>query len=96
MTVNLVDFYTQPPFRQVCDMEDHLATIDDLLLGILYMSAELDNDQGKIISRLAGICQEKYKKAEELRCELFRLTHPNRQHFEKEGWPADKIEDATA
>jgi hypothetical protein len=37
---------------------------------------------------LAHLALDKCEEAEKLRGEIFRLTHPRREHFEKEGWPA--------
>jgi hypothetical protein len=96
MTVNFIDLYTKPPFRQVCEMEDHLATINDLLRGLCRIAETLNEDEGAVVMRLGHLAIRECESAENLRGELFRLTHPNRQHFDKEGWPGDEIADATA
>ncbi|MBI1238276.1 MAG: hypothetical protein GC199_02930 [Alphaproteobacteria bacterium] len=79
--------YEEGPFRQVSDMEKPLATIHDLLAGIAFIAETLGDEEGSAIQRIAWLGIRECKAAEELRGDLFRLTHPRREHFEKEGWP---------
>lgn len=80
--------YAEGPFRQVSDMESPLATAIDLLAGIAFIAETLDPDEAGPIQRIAGLASGAVKEAEGLRGELFKLTHPRRDYFEKEGWPA--------
>lgn len=82
--------YEDGPFRQVSDMENPLAEAVDLLAGIALIAATLDDEEAGPVQRIAWLATDAVKKAEGLRCELFRLTHPRRDHFEKEGWPGDE------
>lgn len=75
-------------FRLVDDMETPLATIHDLLAGIAFIAETLGDEEGSAIQRIAWLGIRECKAAEELRGELFHLTHPRREHFEKEGWPS--------
>jgi hypothetical protein len=46
----------------------------------------MDDDYGRVVQRMAWLAIEQCNAAERLRGELFHLTHPRREHFEKEGW----------
>lgn len=74
-------------FRLVCDMEDPLRKIRDLLSALSYV-AQCVEDGGEAIATIADAARENLKAAEALRGDLFRLSHPNRAVLEKEGWPA--------
>lgn len=80
--------YEVGPFRQVADMETPLTTVEDLLAGIAFIAETLDEEQGSAIQRIAWLAKDHCERANALRGELFKLTHPRREHFEKEGWPA--------
>lgn len=82
------DPYAESPFRQVSDMENPLATAMDLIAGIVFITEALDLDEARPIQRIAWLASSAVKEDEGLRGELFKLTHPRRDHFEKEGWPA--------
>jgi hypothetical protein len=47
-----------------------------------------DGQLGSVFARLGWQIADHCKKIEERRGELFQLLHPNRKHFEKEGWPS--------
>lgn len=74
-------------FDLIGNMEEPLAIISDLTEAIA-MIAETIEDEGRPVQRLAWMAKEQMLKAEKLRGDLFRLTHPNRDHFEREEWPA--------
>jgi hypothetical protein len=46
------------------------------------------------VSEVVYVIQERCNKAEDKRCQLFRLLHPGRAEFEKEGWPGDRQREA--
>lgn len=79
--------YEKGPFRQVSDMETPLATVADVLKGLALIAETMDEDHAGPVQRLAWFALKQCEAAEEFRCELFRLTHPGREHFENEGWP---------
>lgn len=80
--------YETGPFRHVSDMENPLATVADILKGLALIAETMDEDHGGVVQRMAWLALDQCKAAERLRGELFHLTHPNREHFEKEGWPS--------
>jgi hypothetical protein len=80
--------YETGPFRHASDMENPLATVADILHGMALIAETMDDDYGRVVQRMAWLAIEQCNAAERLRGELFHLTHPRREHFEKEGWPS--------
>ena len=79
--------YEAVPFRHVAEMEQPLTTASDVLKGVAMIAETMGEDEGSVVQRLAWLALEQIKAAERLRCDLFRLTHPHREDFEKQGWP---------
>jgi hypothetical protein len=76
-------------YARVCDMEDPLRIARDIVVALSMIAATLSEDgEGTVVQRLAWIAREQIDAAEEMRGDLFRLTHPDRKHFEKAGWPS--------
>lgn len=69
-------------------METPLTTVSDILHGIALIAETMDDDHGRVVQRMAWLAIEQCSAAECLRGELFHVTHPKREHFEKEGWPS--------
>lgn len=81
----------QEPFHSVSEMESPLITVHDLLLAIGRVANTLDNEEdATIIIQLVGLSLSHIRTAEILRTNLFRLTHPKREHFEQHGWPGQE------
>ncbi|GAA4531382.1 hypothetical protein GCM10023174_22650 [Chelativorans composti] len=76
------------PFGLVGDLEDHIGTVDDLLRALMMLAETLDDDRSAVW-RVAFIAQKEMQAIGEIHGRLFRLLHPNRDHFEVEGWPCD-------
>ncbi len=60
----------------VCDMEEPLSVIHDLLTGIMY-AGEAISDGGAAIARIAEIARDECEKVASLRATLFHDLHPN-------------------
>jgi hypothetical protein len=73
-------------FRCVSDMETALTTIGDMLRGIAMIAETLDEGDGAVVQRMAWLTHEQYREVEKLRGDLWRLTHPDRDRLEREGW----------
>lgn len=80
--------YEAGPFWHVSDMETPLATVADILKGLALIAETMDEDHGGVVQRMAWLALDQCNAAERLRGELFRLTHPSRERFEREGWPS--------
>lgn len=78
---------TSQAFDLICDMEDPLTIIGDLTDALALIAETMDDDRSSIVQRLAWLAKDQRNAAEKLRGDLFRLTHPRREHFEREGWP---------
>jgi hypothetical protein len=48
-----------------------------------------DEKLGAVLMRLGNLIEDYCEALEGRRGELFKLLHPNRGHFEKEGWPGE-------
>ncbi|WP_108460215.1 hypothetical protein [Devosia naphthalenivorans] len=64
------------PFGVVTLMEDPLEAIFDLAETLLNLDLQ-DTNECRVVHRLAGLIKGHHAKTDKLRCELFRLTHPN-------------------
>ena len=69
---------TAPLVRDVCEMEDPLTLIQDLLGGLILLGLALD-DGGTAVSRIADIARDECAKLEELRTSIFHALHPDRE-----------------
>jgi hypothetical protein len=79
-------------FEIVTSMENGLEEASVLAHGVSILAADSIHDDeklGAVFSRLAWQIADHCKAVEERRGELFKLLHPNRDHFEKEGWPGE-------
>lgn len=70
--------FAPEPLDYVCDMEEPLSRIHDLLTGLMYLGQTM-NDGGNAVSRIAEIARDECEKAEQNRCKLFHDLHPNNQ-----------------
>lgn len=77
-----------PEFQHVCDMETSLRTATDVLRALTRIAETLDDEDGAIVQQLSWLAIRECEKVEALRGDLFKLTHPQRAHFDRVGWPA--------
>jgi hypothetical protein len=82
-------------FTAACDMEEPLAAVRDYTSLILEIASgdAMDTDVALGVQQLARNMRREIEAAEELRCGIFRANHPNRKHFERDGWPGDKLDE---
>lgn len=77
---------TAQTYERVSEMETPLVIARDLLDALAMIAeAMADEDDGVVVQRLAWLAREQVEKAQKLRGDLFRLNHPNRDHFVKNG-----------
>ena|SRR5437762_5622318 len=80
------------PWTLVCHMEQPLQVLTDLARFLHLISiadGQFEQPDALALQRLAALVDEYTEEASELRGELFRLLHPDRAKFEREGWPGD-------
>lgn len=78
--------YNNGPFNSVCEMEDPLREIADLLTGLTYMGEGIP-DVGSAIVTVAQMARDQCESVQELRGKLFHETHPRKEEFAREGSP---------
>jgi len=72
-------------YDMVCNMENPLWTIHDILTAIGMMVIEMDGGEAvNSLQRLVSIAQQNFEQAEDLRSQLFHLNHPRRDELAKE------------
>jgi len=77
-----------PVFDVVTEMEDDLEAATSFCAAIALITETMNDSHASApIQRLAWEIKNRVALAEEKRCKLFKLTHPDRQRFEREGWP---------
>ena len=79
-------------FLLVSDQEAPLTAIRDFAKCLAFIAETMDSDTGTVVQRLAWTILDETEKAEKVRGELFRVTHPRRDHFERYGWPDTNTE----
>lgn len=77
-------------FRVIGDMEDPIEAIRAILASLAMMAETMDDDEGTPVQRLAWLARDQCAALESLRGDLFKLFHPNREGFEKVGWPGEE------
>jgi hypothetical protein len=85
--------YNSGTFGLVSGIEERLAGIERMarVIHIITIAEDVWNDSrdALAIQEVLGVLDEHCKAIEAARIELFRITHPDREHFEKLGWPGD-------
>ena len=83
-------------YQIVADMESDLEDARVFADGVAILAAETVEDQklGAVLMRIGNLIGDHCEALEQKRGELFRLLHPSRDHFEKEGWPGHNDGDA--
>lgn len=76
-------------YERVCGMENPLTIARDIVVALSMIAETLgEGGEGAVVQTLACMAKDQIDAAETMRGDLFRLTHPRRDHFEKEGWPS--------
>ena len=90
----LVSDLTKKAWGIVCKQEDPFEAIRSFALILDRMASDQDDqDDAFAYMRCATEIRANFQRAEGLRWELFRMLHPRRAEFERDGSPSDQIED---
>jgi|SRR5258708_30716067 hypothetical protein len=76
-------------FRRACDMEDPLVGIENFARALGRVAQTLADGDGVIVLHLAQSIRTLVQELEKPHEYFFRLHHPDRERFEREGWPTD-------
>jgi hypothetical protein len=60
------------------------------LNGLMIISETIDEPHGGAINEMVWTMQDKMKELQREYSTLFKLTHPDRERFERDGWPGDE------
>jgi hypothetical protein len=84
---------TAEAYDIICDMEEPLIAVKDFARLIAGFVATMgDSNDGAAVQAAAYHIVDLAEAVEERRGKAFRLLHPNREHFDRVGWPDDKSE----
>ena len=77
-------------FGRLGVMETHVTDATALATALSMMSDSMDSEDGMAVSTIAVILRQNLRAIDELHAELWRNLHPDREKFEREGWPGDR------
>jgi len=80
---------TDTAFAHVGSIERPLCSIRNLATALALMSEALDEPGTSAVQQVTVALLDHVTKIEEEHSSLFRLTHPDRERFEREGWPSE-------
>jgi hypothetical protein len=73
-------------FNQANAMEKPLVGIRNFASALCRVAETLNDDDGVVVQELAQTIRELVQEVEESHKYFFRLHHPDRERFEREGW----------
>ncbi len=79
------------PFMLTSGMESQIANLDGIFVTLAHFAQEMgERDEATIIATLCNFGFSECRRLGEVHRELFQLLHPDREHVEREGRPADR------
>jgi hypothetical protein len=76
-------------FRHACSIERPLTGIRHFLDAIALITEAMEEPQAGAVNVIIHAALDHVRDAEAVHLSLFRLTHPDRERFEREGWPGE-------
>jgi hypothetical protein len=76
-------------FRHVGSIELPLAGIRHFLDALALISEAMDEPHAGAVNVIVHAALDHVRDAEGVHQALFRLTHPDRERFERDGWPGE-------
>ena len=74
-------------FHHVCNIERPIMLIRHLLGALNLIVDTLDECEGSAVYAVVSAALDHVAQIDAEYATLFRLTHPDRERFEREGWP---------
>jgi hypothetical protein len=75
-------------YSHACNMEKPLDSIRNFALALDRIAQTLNDDNGAaIVQEVALTIQARVEELDDIHEFFFRLHHPDRERFEREGWP---------
>jgi hypothetical protein len=81
-------------FRHACNMEDPLVGIENFAGALCKIAGTLDDNGGMIVYELARTIRARVEELDDIHEYFFQLHHPDRERFEREGWPTEQATEA--
>ena len=79
------EFYQSPIFDTINGLEKTVREVDHLARAILLIAAGNDSPEWRPIHTIGGLLLDRAEEIEQARVDLFDLTHPLRDKWEKAG-----------
>jgi hypothetical protein len=80
----------QDAFSHASGMEDPLSSIRYLASALNRVAQAIEGDDGMIVYELARIIATRVDQLDDIQRFFFRLHHPDRERFERDGWPTEQ------
>ena len=81
----------EPAHEHVFAMENDVILSRNYAHALSLIGETMEEVEGMVTCQLARDILANVEEIEEKRCKLFKLLHPNRDHFERVGWPGDRL-----
>jgi hypothetical protein len=82
-----------PTFGHVCNLEKPLGAIRRLADALVMMTETVEEPHGSAMNEIVHTLLGHVGDLDKQYRVLFQLHHPNRERFEREGWPAEGADD---
>jgi hypothetical protein len=84
--------YDDPPFRNIADLEKPIDQIRHLVRAVhlLGTAEDVEENLGLALYAVTNAIDRELDDLQKRRGELWRMFHPRRQEFDRDGWPSDK------
>jgi len=79
-------------FRQVGRIEPSLTHIRKFLDALALISETMEEPAASAVNVIVHTTLEHVTEADDAYATLFKLSHPDRERFDREGWPGDEAE----
>jgi hypothetical protein len=80
-------------FGHVCNIEHPLGAAQRLADALALITETIDEPEASAMNEIVHMVQAHLREIDKEYSCLFRLHHPNREQFERDGWPNDKVDD---
>jgi hypothetical protein len=96
LTLYFTEGLAHSSLRVACDMEDPLQRIRNFTAALARLAPTIDDGgAAAIIQECTLAITESLEPLDESHGYFFELHHPERERFEREGWPAEQAEELT-
>ena len=80
------------PFLHATNLEDPLTSIRNVVSALCLISETMEEPFGSVVLELARNIGDSVQQLDKEHEYFFRLHHPGREQFERDGWPSDELD----